>query len=176
MDYSMPGSPVLYCLLEIAQIHVHWVDDAIQPSHPLLLPTPFALDLSQHQEWTLNRKLLFGLKGDQPLNPTPSSCLSLTLPGLLQEGKHSRVVGTRQWVTGEHSTRHISERATGQDQVELSHHSNLSLLWCQPPPSKERTSRVREAWVESHLPKPSRPGKLMNLAGGLRSPWRWSVD
>ena len=32
-----------------AQAHVHWVDDAIQPSHPLLPPSPFAFDLSQHQ-------------------------------------------------------------------------------------------------------------------------------
>ena len=33
----MPGSSVLRCLLELAQVHVHWVSDAIQPSHPLLL-------------------------------------------------------------------------------------------------------------------------------------------
>ena len=34
---------------EFAQIHVHWVGDAIQPSHPLLSPSPFAFNLSQHQ-------------------------------------------------------------------------------------------------------------------------------
>ena len=34
IDWSTPGFPVLHCLLEIAQIHVHWVKDAIQPSHP----------------------------------------------------------------------------------------------------------------------------------------------
>ena len=37
MDYSTPGFPVLHHLLEFAQIHVHWVSDAIQPSRPLLL-------------------------------------------------------------------------------------------------------------------------------------------
>ena len=36
MDYSEPGASVLCCLPEFAQIHVHWVGDAIQPSHPLL--------------------------------------------------------------------------------------------------------------------------------------------
>ena len=36
MDCSMPGSPVLYYLQEFAQTHVHWVGDAIQPSHPLI--------------------------------------------------------------------------------------------------------------------------------------------
>ena len=44
MDCSMPGFSVL--LLEFAQTHVHWVDDAIQPSPPLLLPSPSALNLS----------------------------------------------------------------------------------------------------------------------------------
>ena len=36
MDWSTPGFPVLHHLLELAQTHVHWVSDAIQPSHPLL--------------------------------------------------------------------------------------------------------------------------------------------
>ena len=36
-------------LLELAQTHVHWVGDAMQPSHPLLSPSPLAFNLSQHQ-------------------------------------------------------------------------------------------------------------------------------
>ena len=46
---STPGFPVLHYLPEFAQTHVHWVNDAIQPSHPLLPPSPLALNLSQHQ-------------------------------------------------------------------------------------------------------------------------------
>jgi len=42
MDCSMPGFPVPYHLPEFAQTHVHWVDDTIQPSHPLFLPSPSA--------------------------------------------------------------------------------------------------------------------------------------
>ena len=49
MDCSMPGFPVLHHLLEFSQIRVHWVNDAIQSSHPLLPPSPPALILSQHQ-------------------------------------------------------------------------------------------------------------------------------
>ena len=49
MDYSMPCFPVLNYLLEFAQTHVQWVDDAIQPSHPLLPCSPPPLNLSQHQ-------------------------------------------------------------------------------------------------------------------------------
>ena len=49
MDCSTPGFPVLHHLLGFAQFHVHWVSDAIQPSHPLPLPSPFAFTISQHQ-------------------------------------------------------------------------------------------------------------------------------
>ena len=38
MDWSTPGLPVHHQLLELAQTHVLWVSDAIQPSHPLLSP------------------------------------------------------------------------------------------------------------------------------------------
>ena len=40
MDCSMPGFPVVHYLPEFAQTHVHWVNDAIQPSRPLLSPSP----------------------------------------------------------------------------------------------------------------------------------------
>ena len=43
------GSSAFHYLLEFAQIHVHCVGDAIQPSHPLSSPSPPALNLSQHQ-------------------------------------------------------------------------------------------------------------------------------
>ena len=49
MDYSTPAFPVLHCLLEFAQTHVHWINDAIQPSHPLLPPSPPAFNLFQNQ-------------------------------------------------------------------------------------------------------------------------------
>ena len=48
MDCSMPGFLVYHQLQELAQSHVHWVNDAIQPSHPLLHPSPPPLNLSQH--------------------------------------------------------------------------------------------------------------------------------
>ena len=40
MDNSMPGFSVLYYLPELAQTHVHWAGDSIQPSHPLLPASP----------------------------------------------------------------------------------------------------------------------------------------
>ena len=49
MDCSTPGFPVHYQPPELAQIHVHQVGDAIQPSHSLSSPSPPAFNLSQHQ-------------------------------------------------------------------------------------------------------------------------------
>ena len=49
MNRSTPGRPVHKQLLEFTQTHVHRVSDAIQPSHPLLSPSPPAPNPSQHQ-------------------------------------------------------------------------------------------------------------------------------
>ena len=49
MDCSTPGCLVHHQLLELAQTHVHWVSDAIQPSHSLSSPSPPSFNLSQHQ-------------------------------------------------------------------------------------------------------------------------------
>ena len=49
MDCSTTGLPVHHQLPEFTQTYVHWVSDAIQPSHPLSCPSPPALNLSQHQ-------------------------------------------------------------------------------------------------------------------------------
>ena len=49
MNHSMPGLPVYYQLTEFTQTHVHRVSDAIQPSHPLVSPSPPAHNLSQQQ-------------------------------------------------------------------------------------------------------------------------------
>ena len=46
---SMPDLPVHHQLPELTQTHVHWVGDAIQPSHPLWSPSPLAFNLSQNQ-------------------------------------------------------------------------------------------------------------------------------
>ena len=49
VDCSTQGSSVLHYLPEFAQMYVHRVGDANQPSHPLLPTSPFAFNLSQHQ-------------------------------------------------------------------------------------------------------------------------------
>ena len=49
MDCSTLGLPVHHQLLEFTQTHPHWVGDAMQPSHPVLSPSPPTFNLSQHQ-------------------------------------------------------------------------------------------------------------------------------
>jgi len=49
MDCSTPGLPIHHQLPEFTQTHVHWVSDAIQPSHPLSSPSPPAPNPSQHR-------------------------------------------------------------------------------------------------------------------------------
>ena len=55
MECSMPGFLVFHCLPEFAQTHVHWISDAIQPSHPLLPPSPFALRVFSNESTLCTR-------------------------------------------------------------------------------------------------------------------------
>ena len=60
MNCSMPGLPVHHQLLEFTQMHVHWVGDAIQPSHPLSSPFPPAPNPSQHQSFPMSQLFTWG--------------------------------------------------------------------------------------------------------------------
>ena len=67
----MPGLPVQ--LLEFTQIHVHWVSDTIQQSHPLSSPSPPAFNLSQHQglfQWVFSN---FFTSGGQTIGVSASA-------------------------------------------------------------------------------------------------------
>ena len=71
MNCSMPGLPVQHQLPEFTQTHVHWVSDAIQPSHPLSSPSPPAFNLSHirvfsnesalHIRWPTNWSFSFNI-------------------------------------------------------------------------------------------------------------------
>ena len=99
MNHSMPGLPVHHQLWESTQTHVHWVSDAIQPSHPLSSPSPPALNLSQHQG--LFQSQLFASGGQSigvsastsvlPMNTQDSSPLGWTGWISLQSKGLSRV-------------------------------------------------------------------------------------
>ena len=72
INHSMPGLPVHHQLPEFTQIHIHRVSDAIQPSHPLLSPTPSAPNPTQHQslfQWVnSSREVVSALASFLPKN------------------------------------------------------------------------------------------------------------
>ena len=74
MDFSMPSSSVLHYLTEFSQTHVYQDSDAIKPSHPLTLPSPFAFKLSQHPSFPMSQ--LF-ISGSQSIG---ASALATVLP------------------------------------------------------------------------------------------------
>ena len=75
-----PGFPVLHCLLEFAQTHVHWVSDAIQPSHSLSSPSPSCLQ-SFPASGSFPMSQLFK-SGGQSIGPSASaSVLPMNIQG-----------------------------------------------------------------------------------------------
>ena len=72
--------PDLHSPHKLAQIHVHWVSDTIQPSHPLLPPSPFAFNPSQH--WGLFQVSCLFISGGQSIGTSASaSVLSMNIQG-----------------------------------------------------------------------------------------------
>ena len=111
MDCSMPGFPVLYYLPESAEIHVHWFGDAIQPSHPLSLPSPPALNLSQHQnlfQWVIS-----------------SHQMAKVLELQLQHHSFQWTFSTNFGLTGL-----ISLQSKELSSLLQHHSSKASILWC----------------------------------------------
>ena len=60
MNRSTPGLPFYHQLPEFTQTHVHWVSDAIQPSHPLSSLSPLAPNPSQHQSFPMSQLFAWG--------------------------------------------------------------------------------------------------------------------
>ena len=81
-----PGFSVLHCLPEFVPTHAHWVGDAIQPSHPLLPPSPSALNLSQLQgllQWNISS---FTSGGQSTGASASTSVLPMNIQGWLPLG------------------------------------------------------------------------------------------
>ena len=77
VDCSTPGFPVHHQLPELTQTHVHQVDDAIQPSHPLSSHSLPTFNLSQHQSLPMNR--LFTSSGQSIGALASASVLSMNV-------------------------------------------------------------------------------------------------
>ena len=123
MNYSTPGLPVHQQLLEFTQTHVHWVGDGIKPSHPLLSPSPPALNPSQHQglfQWVnysheVPKVLEFQLQ-HQSFNEHPG-LISFRMDWL----NLLAVQGTRKSLLQHHSSKASILRHSAFFTVQLSH-------------------------------------------------------
>ena len=96
MNRSMPGLPVHHQLSEFTQTHVHWVGDAIQPSHPLSSPSPPAFNLQGPASgsfpvsqlfasggWSTGVDCHFLLQGIFPIQESNPGLLQLKVDSLL---------------------------------------------------------------------------------------------
>ena len=84
VDCSMPGFPVLHYLTEFAQTHVLRVSDIIQSPHPLLPPSPPALNLPSIRS-SLKRRL-FTSDGQRIGDSASASVLPVNIQGLFPLG------------------------------------------------------------------------------------------
>ena len=85
MDCSTPGIPVHHQLPEPIQTHVHWVGEAIQPSHPLSSPSFPALNVSQHQslfKWVSSSHQVAKVLEFQFQHPVNTGLISFTMDWL----------------------------------------------------------------------------------------------
>ena len=69
MDSTMPGFPVLYYLLEVPQTHVHWITDAVQPSHHLIPFSSCLLSFPASGSFPMSQ---FFASGDQSIGASAS--------------------------------------------------------------------------------------------------------
>ena len=79
MDCRTPGFPVLHHLLELAQTHVHWVSDASEPSHPLLLSSPCLHSSPASRSFPMSR--LFTSDGQSIGDLVSPSVFSMNIQG-----------------------------------------------------------------------------------------------
>ena len=129
MDCSTQGFPVHHQLPEPTQNHVHWVGNAIQPSHSLSSPSPPAFNLSPHQglfQWVSSLHLYFAVKFSA-MSQFFTLAKVLELQLLHQSFQWIlRVDFLYAWLAG-------SPFRSRDSQSPLQHHSSkASILWCLP--------------------------------------------
>ena len=112
----MPGLPVHHKLLEFTQTHVHWVGDAIQPSHPLLSPSPPTFNLSQHQVFSSDSVLWIRWPQYWSFSISPSNAYSELISFRLDWMDLLAVQRNSLEKTPQESSQH--------------HTSKASILWC----------------------------------------------
>ena len=123
MDCSTPGLPVHNQLLEFTQTHVHWVGDAIQPSHPLSSPSPPAPNPSHHQDLFQCVNSSHDVAKVLEFQPQHRSFKWTSRTGLLKDGLVGSlaVQGTHKSLLEHHSSKLSILQCSAFFTVQLSH-------------------------------------------------------
>ena len=172
MDCSIPGFPVFHYLPEFAQTHVHWVDDAIQPSHPLSSPSPPGFN---H----------FPVSGSFPVSQFFASCgqsigasvSASVLPMNIQGWFFLAVQGTLKSLLQHHISKASILRCSAFFMVQLSHvymttGKTIALtLWTFVRKVMSLLFNMLSRFVIAFLPR----SKHL-LISWLQSPWFWSPE
>ena len=79
MNHSMQGFPLHRQLPEFTETYVHWVRNAIRPSHPLSFPSPPAFNLSKHQDLFKWIKWTFASGGQRIGDSSSASVLPMNI-------------------------------------------------------------------------------------------------
>ena len=149
MDCSTPGFPVPHDLLEFAQIHVYWVNDVIQPSHPLSLPLllpsvfpsirVFSNELALHIRCPKYWSFSFSISPSSEYSPLRlSGLISLLSKGL--SGVFSSTTVWRHQFFGVHDhweDHNLDYRDTWQSNVSAFQHA---VYGCHHFPAKKQSS------------------------------------
>ena len=122
MNCSTPGHPVHHQLPECTQTHVHWVGDAIQPSHPLSSPYPPALSLSQHQSFQMSQLFAsgcqsIGVSASTSILPMNTQSVSFRMDWL----DHLAVQGTLKSLLQHHTSKASIPQYSAFFRVQRSH-------------------------------------------------------
>ena len=127
-DCNTPGFPVLHCLPEFVQTHVHWVSDAIQPSHPLSSTSPPALNISQHQglfQWvgSFSVNQVFASDGQRIGFSTSSPVIQVNIQGWFPLGLTGLISSLSQELSRVFSSTPVQKHQFFSTQTSLCHYS-----------------------------------------------------
>ena len=146
MDCNMPGFPVHHQHLELTQTHVHWVGDAVQPSHPLSSSSPPAFNLSQHQglfQWVSSSHQVASVLEFQ-LQHQSFQCIFRT--DFLQD-----------WLVGSPCSPRDSQESSPTPQFKSTNSLALSFLYSQTLPS------IHDYWKNHSFDNKDLCCKVMSL-------------
>jgi len=136
MNCSTPGLPVHHQLPEFTQTHVHRVSDAIQPSHPLLSPSPPAPNPSQHQRDSFPNESTLRMRWPKYWSFSFSIIPSKDIPGLISF--------RMDWLD--------LLAVQGTLKSLLQHHSSkASILWCSAFFYSPTLTSIHDHWKNHSL-------------------------